>query len=470
MRPLTLEEMVIAIEGRVFGTIASPTVTSVSTDSRDAKPGSLFFAIKGENHDGHAYVADVLDRGASAAVISDLSAVPPRYQTGGRLVLVPDTVASLGRLAAWYRRQFAAQVVAVVGSNGKTTTKDMIATVLGHKRRGRSAKASFNNHIGVPMTLLSVEPADEFIVVEIGTNHPGEIAALGRIAKPDICVVTSIGEEHLEFFGSLDGVAGEEYSILSTMRSRAFVAMSQQAARFAPATIRNQFTVLTYGLDDESSGGSPGCDLRATEIVATADGQRFKVNARFEYQLPVLGRHNVVNALAAIAIGSRFRMTTEEITEAVAKVQLPPMRMQRTRVGSLTVINDAYNANPSSLAAAFEVLDCIQDVRRKVLILGDMRELGDQSTRCHQTVGRDAGRSTAQVIIVVGAMSRVMADGATGSAGTSKRIYAFPTVEALAERLPELIEPEDLILLKASRGVRLERLVDSLQELARVER
>ncbi|MEK6644047.1 MAG: UDP-N-acetylmuramoyl-tripeptide--D-alanyl-D-alanine ligase [Planctomycetota bacterium] len=471
MRPLTLEEMVIAIEGRVFGTIATPSVTSVSTDSRDAKPGCLFVAIKGDTHDGHAYVADVLDRGASAAVISDLSAVPAQYQTGGRLILVQDTIASLGRLATWYRRQFAAQVIAVVGSNGKTTTKDMVATVLGHKRKGRSAKASFNNHIGVPMTLLSVEPADEFIVVEIGTNHPGEIAALGRIAKPDIAIVTSIGEEHLEFFGSLDGVAGEEFSILSTMRPRAFVALSQQAARFAPATLRTQFTVLTYGLDEESTpAGGPSVDLRATDITSDADGQRFKVNGRFEYRIPVLGRHNVVNALAAIAIGTRFRMTTNEIAEGVSKISLPPMRMQPMRVGSFTILNDAYNANPSSMAAAFEVLDGIQDVRRKVLILGDMRELGDQSTRCHQTVGRDAGRSTAQVIIVVGAMARVMADGATASAGTTKRIHAFPTVEALTSKLPELIEPDDLILLKASRGVRLERLVDSLQGLAHAER
>jgi len=473
MRPLTLEEMVIAIEGRVYGTISAPSVTSISTDTRDLKSGALFFALKGENHDGHAFVAQALESGAIAAVISDISGVPVKYQTGGRIIQVSDTVVALGRLAAWYRKQFAAQVIGVVGSNGKTTTKDMIATVLSHKRRGRAAHSSFNNHIGVPMTLLSVEPSDEFVVVEIGTNHPGEIIALGRIARPDIAVVTSIGEEHLEFFGNLEGVAGEEFSILSAMRDRAFVAMSTQAAEYAAGPVREQFTMLTYGVDDEPrQSGVAGPDLRATEIVTTAEHQEFKVNGRFPYRLPVLGRHNVVNSLAAVAVATRFRMTHVDIAAAMLDIQLPPMRMQRQRLGPFTVINDAYNANPSSMKIAFEVMDSLHDEPRaggmasgrKVFILGDMRELGDQSSRCHQMVGREAGRSSARVVIAVGAMARVVADGATATAGTTKRIYSFPTIEALSERLGDLLEPGDTILLKASRGSRLERLLEPMEK------
>ena len=369
MRPLTLMEMSAAMGGRIVGDVTIPGVNNVCTDSRAIAHGALFFALAGENHDGHDFVNEVLGSGATAAVVSDVSKVEAKYHVSGRLVHVPDTLAALGRLAAWYRRQFAAQVIAVVGSNGKTTTKDMIATVLSYKRRGRAAKASFNNSIGVPLTLLSVEPSDEFVVVEIGTNHPGEIVALARIAQPDMAVITSIGEEHLEFFGDLETVASEEFSILTGLRGRAFVAVSTQAAAFAPDKATSPYTKLTYGLETDA-------DLRASDILATADGQTFKVNGRMEYFLPVLGRHNVVNALAAVAIASRFRMSPEEIEAGLRDVRLPPMRMQRIEIGDVTVINDAYNANPSSVAVALDVLDQLNEPRRKVLILGDMRELG----------------------------------------------------------------------------------------------
>ena len=204
-------------------------------------------------------------------------------------------------------------------------------------------------------------------------------------------------------------------------------------------------------------------DLRATDIATTVDGQSFKLNGRFECHLPVLGRHNVVNALAAVALGMRLRMNNEEIAQALAAVRLPKMRMEQGRMGDMTIINDAYNANPSSMRAAFEVMDALPSSDgRKVFILGDMRELGDASQRCHQMIGRDAGRSSARVIIAVGTMARVVADGATGTAGTTKRIYAFPTVEALSEKVEELLQPGDVVLLKASRAMRLERLIDAL--------
>lgn len=458
MRPLTLMEMSAAMGGRIAGDVTIPGVTGVCTDSRAVTPGSLFFALKGENHDGHAFVNEVLEGGATAAVVSEITSIDHRHHVSGRLIHVPDTLAALGRLAAWYRRQFAAQVIAIVGSNGKTTTKDMISTVLGTKRRGRAARASFNNAVGVPLTLLSVEPADEFVVVEIGTNHPGEIVALGRIAQPDTAVITSIGEEHLEFFGDIESVAAEEYSILTCLRGRAFVAISTQAAPHAPDKATAPYTKLTYGLDAEA-------DLRASEMTTTAEGQRFKVNSRVEYLLPVLGRHNVVNALAAVAIGSRFRMTPDEIADGLSKVRLPPMRMQRVEVGGVTVINDAYNANPSSMSVALEVLDQLSEPRRKVLIVGDMRELGRQTGRCHQALGRQAGRCTAQLIIAVGAYARVVADSAVAIASTTKRIYSYPSLESAAEKIPQLVQPGDIVLLKASRAMRLERLLDPLGQV-----
>ncbi|MFH1419688.1 MAG: UDP-N-acetylmuramoyl-tripeptide--D-alanyl-D-alanine ligase [Planctomycetota bacterium] len=459
MRPLTLQEMAAAMAGRVLGPIKAPTVSGVSTDSREDVRDSLFFAITGPRFDGHAFVEQVLKNGATAAVVSDLSVIAPSLQNDGRLIQVMDTVQALGKLAAWYRRQFAAQAIAVVGSNGKTSTKDMIHAVLGSKRPGQAAKASFNNAVGVPLTLLSVEPTDEYVVVEIGTNHPGEVASLGAIAQPDMAVVTSIGEEHLEFFGDIGAVAREEFSILTSMRNRSLIALSEQAAAYAPLGGPRDYTMLKYGFGN-------GADLRAELLGADRDGQRFAVNGRFKYRLPLLGRHNVVNAMAAIAVGTRFRMAHDEIAAALADVEPPPMRMELQKIGEITVVNDAYNANPASMRAAFDTLDQMKSAGRKVLVLGDMRELGHNAPKCHQAVGRDAGRSTANVIIAAGAFARVVTDGATAVAETSKRIYAYPSVEALEAKIRTLLVPGDVVLLKASRGVRLERIMDSLRDAA----
>lgn len=444
---------------RILGNLTIAGADSVTTDSRTDVAGSLFFALRGATFDGHEFVNDVLARGAAAAVVSDIEKIDRSSHDKGRLLFVGDTTAALGKLAMWYRRQSAAQVIAVVGSNGKTTAKDLIHAVLGSQRPGRAAKASFNNSIGVPLTLLSVEPKDEYVVVEIGTNHPGEIGALGRIAQPDMVVVTSIGEEHLEFFGNVESVAREEYAILNCMQDRAFVAVSDQAAPFAPPKLIRDRSLVVYGFANDAQ-------LRVSGLVAKPTGQTFKVNGRFDYSLPLLGRHNVLNAMAAIAVGTRFRMSEDAIAAALAKVRPSPMRMETRQFGELRVINDAYNANPTSMRAAFEVLDSLDDGRRKVLIMGDMRELGNESARCHQAVGRDAGRSTAQVIIAVGAFARVVVDGATTTAGTNKRIYAFQNIESLIGRLHSLIEPHDTVLLKASRGMGLERLLEHLQQLA----
>ncbi len=460
MRALTLQEMAAAMGGRIRGPVAVPTVTSVSTDSRGSVSGSLFFAIPGDRFDGHSFVNEALEKGANAAAVSDLSRIDAKHHGAGRLIQVHDTVEAFGRLAAWYRRQFAAQVIAVVGSNGKTTTKDLVNTVLGSRKRGRAGQASFNNAIGVPLTLLSVEPQDEYVVVEIGTNHPGEIAALGRIVQPDLAVITSIGEEHLEFFGDIEAVAREEFSLLGCLRGRGFAAVSEQAAGFAPSKAPANCTMLKFGFQ-------PDADLRAEGVRMDSEGQHFKVNGRFDYFLPLLGSHNVSNALGAVAIGTRFRLSHQEIAAALARARPSAMRMERLRLDQFTVINDAYNANPSSMRAAFEVMDNLPAVGRKVFILGDMRELGEESVGCHQAIGREAGRSTAQVVIAVGAMARVLADGATAAAGTGKRIYWFATVEALGQKIGTLIQPGDVVLLKASRAMRLEQLLDRIEKLAR---
>ncbi len=456
MRPLTLQEMAGAMGGRVMGDITTPRVRGVSTDSRTVSEDSLFFAIRGENFDGHDFVEQALKKGATAAVVQDATRYGPQLRSAGRLVEVDDVVVALGKLAAWYRRQIPAEVVAVIGSNGKTTTKDLIGLVLSSCKPGKTAPASFNNAIGVPLTLLSVEPSDEFVVVELGTNHPGELQALARIARPDMAVVTSIGEEHLEGFGDIDGVAREEFSFLPAMPARNFVAVSDQAAPYAPTVHGARANFVSFGFSESAQ-------LRATDLRVDAAGQHFRINGRFEYQLPLLGRHNVSNALGAIAIGGRFRLEHGQIADAISRARPSPMRLQVQKIGPVTLINDAYNANPASMRAALRALDEFHLAGRRVLVLGDMRELGDAATRCHRELGHEAGQSTAQVIICAGTWAKVVRDGATLSGGPSKRLYAYPSVEAMAHKIADLLEPGDVVLLKGSRGMGLERLLPTIE-------
>lgn len=462
MRALILHEVVEALQGKPLGELPELCVRCVCTDSRSIEPESLFIAIRGDNFDGHDFVEAALASGAVAAVVDNGDKLPKALLESGRVIGVNDSVAALGRLATWYRRTTAAQVIAVLGSNGKTTTKDLIGHVLSSRFAGHAAKASFNNAIGVSLTLLSAESSDEFLVVEIGTNHPGEIAALARMVRPDYAVVTSIAEEHLEGFGDIEGVAAEEFSFLPLMTGRAVVAISEQAAEYLPKRAAKSVRLVTYGF---------GADvpLRASEPVVEDGWQSFAVNNRFPYRLKLLGRHNVSNALAAVAIAQCFRMDHAEIAKALESAAAPPMRLARQTLATMTLINDAYNANPGSMKAAFESLNHLESegYGRRILILGDMRELGDAASRCHEAVGRDAGRSCAHTIVAVGAFARHVADGAVQTAGLRKRIYAYPTLNALKRKLPDLLKPGDQILLKASRGVGLERLVPTIEAIDR---
>lgn len=456
MKPLLLEEVVASIGGRVAGKSPVARISAVCTDSRALRCDDLFFALSGEHFDGHNFVDAALREGAAAAVISDLTRIPVNWHESGRLICVRDVVEALGRLAAYHRRQTAAQVVAVVGSNGKTTTKELIGAVLRSRRGGCVAPQSYNNAIGVPLTLLAAGGGDEFVVVEIGTNHPGEVAALAEMAGPDIGVVTGIGEEHLEFFDDLSGVAKEELSLLRHVRRRGFVATEIGCRRYTAGAARDDLTCLTFGLD-------AGADLRAGDLTFDGQRQHFKVNDRFPYSLGLMGTHNVSNALAAIAVGLRFGLTHEQIAAALEGVGPPAMRMERQRVGGLTLINDAYNANPASMRAALAGFEQLRDPGRRVLILGDMRELGPHALHYHGELGRAAGRSSAMVIVAVGSFARVVADGATATAGSSKRIYGFPNVETAGAGLDRVLSPGDLVLMKGSRAMALERLIPHLE-------
>jgi len=460
MQPLTLEEIIRAIGGRPLAEPTPRSISRVGIDSRAVQPGELFFALRGERFDGHEFVPAALASGAAAAVVSD-----PEVETGhpglaDRLILVPDTLAALGALGAYYRGQIPAVVIGVTGSNGKTTTKFMIDQVLGSRRQGRAAVKSFNNSVGVPITLLSAERGDEYLVVEIGTNAPGEVAALSRLARPDIAVVVSIGEEHLEFLDNIEQIAEEETSVLAHVPPGGLAVVCFEALEQAASKGDARLNRVTFGRD-------AAADLRASRIEMTAEGLRFLLNERFEYRLPMIGPHNAINALAAIAVGRRFGMEHDAIAAALAAFRPPPMRMNVETRGAITVINDAYNANPTSMEAGLAALDAWSGRGRRVALLGEMHELGKHSERCHAALGRAAARSSAQLVVAIGRHAETVTRAVT-TAAPDKPTACFEKVADAEKGLAALLQPKDVILLKGSRAAGIERLLPMIESIGPV--
>jgi len=385
---------------------ASAVAAGLTIDSRAIEPGQVFLAIAGERFDGHDFVDDALAAGAVAAVVLRADAV-----TRGPALVVDDTLAALQTLASAYRDRLAAcgcKVVAVAGSNGKTTTRHLIHAALtgpGSGLTGTQSPKSFNNHIGVPLTLLAAGEGDDFVVVEVGTNHPGEVAALAAIARPDVGVITSIGEEHLEFFGSVEAVEAEEFSLFDHL-----------AAGGRAVTFRD---------------------------VAAYDGP-----------LSLLGRHNRANAGLAAAVASHLGVSAEAVAAGLAAVQPVAGRLRRVDVGGVTVLDDTYNANPSSVREALAVLGAMPGARR-VAVLGDMFELGEASAEAHRAIAREAA-AAADVLVLVGAAYAEAAE----AAGVDAAVYRD---SAAAAAWVDAVAPGDVVLLKGSRGMRMERVLTAIE-------
>lgn len=465
MIKLTLSEALKAMGARMPGDVPEGSIAGVSTDSRQVRDGELFFAIPGERFDGHAYVSDAFQRGAAFAVVEAArftqrpgaaakrtadAAIDPRF------IMVDNTVAALGRLAAYHRPLVAAQVIGVVGSNGKTTTKFMIDHVLAGSRRGRSSPKSFNNAIGVPLTLLSATHADEYLVVEIGTNAPGEVAALSALVKPDAVVLTSIGEEHLEGLGSLDGVAIEESSAFAHICNGGAAIVNIDAPHIRTRLPERGVKIVTYGAD-------AAADLRISDVRYVAPWLQFRVNGRFDYRVQAPGAHNAWNAAGAIAIGRRFGLDHADIAVRLESFKLPSMRMELIEHGGVTFINDAYNANPASVSAALASLATMDTDGRRIAVLGEMRELGAQSDALHRRIGKQLVESGVDYALFVGAAARVYADGVQSAEGDALNWELLADAAEAAHRLGELCRPGDLVLLKASRAVGLEQIIEHLR-------
>lgn len=440
---LLLTRVMKAVGGTAGGWIEGVAVRGVSTDTRSIREGDLFVALRGPNFDGHAFVRDAFARGAAAALVEEFDSA------AGAQVRVADTRAALGLLASQFRAAHGARFLSVSGSNGKTTTKEMLAHILSGRRRVVRAPASYNNGVGVPLTIFSARPDTDFVVLELGTSRPGEIGALGRIVRPDAAVVTSIGEEHLEGLGSLEGVAAEEAAILDHVRAGGFVVAPADCPRFAPHLERvRREKLVTFGFE-------PPAQIRATDLAVHAGGIRFRALG-VAFELALQGSWNALNALAASAAAMAFGTDLAECAARLREFRAPKMRMELLSLGGVKILNDAYNSNPASATLAVGEFGRRDASERKIAVIGDMRELGPESQRHHLELGRAlAGEASIGIVLLVGPEARSMA----GTLRDDQERRCFDTVEEARAAVMEIVRPGDCILLKGSRAMALERIV-----------
>jgi UDP-N-acetylmuramoyl-tripeptide--D-alanyl-D-alanine ligase len=434
----------------------------VSTDTRQIKPGQLFVPLQGERFDGHEYIVTAREAGASACLWNRSKPVP---DINIPFILVADTLTALQALAAHYLRHLQTKVVAITGSNGKTTTKDIISSVLATRYWVHKTEGNFNNHIGLPLTILNVTPGTEVLVLEMGMSGPGEIALLSTLGQPDVAVITNVGESHLLQLGSRRNIARAKLEITDGLKSGGSLVYYGDepllTEELAAMNLWDQVGIITFG-------ENPDCDWIARYIRVSAEGTQFTVkgegDAESYYELPVPGRHNAINALAAIAVGRLFELTFEEIGEGLKSTKLTGMRIERSLAkNGAVILNDAYNASPTSVKAAIDLVAELSGYRRKWIVLGDMLELGPNEAAFHGEIGRYLTDAKADNVLVYGPMSGHTYREAKSSFAEDKVLH-FTEKDTLAAYLLEQLAPEDLVLVKASRGMRLEQVVTALQK------
>ena len=450
----TVQDIVRATQGAlVAGDLGIP-VTGVSIDSRSLGVGEVFFAIRGHRTDGHAFLADAAARGAACLVVH---ALPDDVPANVPLVLVEDTTQALGRLAAWHRRRFTLPVVAVTGSNGKTTTKELAAGVLATRFRVLKPERSFNNQWGLPLTLLQLGAEHEAAVLEIGTNAPGEIAALAALAAPTVAVVTTVAAVHTEFLGSLDGVREEKAGLVRALAADGVAVLNADDPRVASMAGDTRARVVTYG---RAAGahvrvvGETVDDERGLHLTLEAGGDRQDVT------LALSGRHNVTNALAAAAVGVALGFPLVEVARGLAAVAPVAGRCVWRQAGAVSILDDTYNASPVSVRAALDTVAAHRRGRRVIVVLGDMLELGAIADDAHREVGRAVAALPADELIGVGRAMQLAVEAAR-EAGLAEARHVT-TFEDTVAHLLKRVTAGDLLLVKGSRGMRMERVVDAL--------
>jgi len=438
-------------------------VVGVSTDSRSTRGGELFFAIRGDSFDGHDFVAQALHAGASAAVVARGREKDIATDVGAPLLSVDDTLSALHAAAGWYRGLMDATVVGVTGTNGKTTTKDMTAAVLSTRMRTARTTGNYNNHIGVPLTLFDIERRHEAVVVEMGMNHLGEITLLAGMARPSIGVVTNIGAAHLEHMKDLETVATAKGELLEALPADGTSVLNWDDERVRALESRGPKQVVTFGLDE-------GADVRGEDVTEGEKGVSFTLSGGQRVELPAHGRHNVMNALAAVAVGRVMGVDEAAAASGLRRFDASPMRMSVAKVGVITLLNDAYNCNPSSLLAALRTLVDIARGRETAVALGDMLELGAASSLAHRSAGEAAAGMGVDRLYLFGTEVEATRRGAVEAGMRESAVRVFENKTALAGAIWDELGEDAVLLVKGSRGMRMEEVVELLMREAPASR
>ncbi len=453
METLTVQQIVEYASGKLLRGDPVCPVHAICTDTRTLRAGEMFLALRGENFDGHDHVRAAVTGGAIGAIV-DTPPVADDLPPGFVLIAVRDTLAAYQSIATVYRKSLPMKVIGITGSNGKTSTKDLAASVLAKRYCVLKTEGNLNNHIGVPRMLLRADRSHEVAVLEMGMNHPGEIAPLAQMAAPDVAIITNIGRAHLEFMGSREAIAQEKGMLAEAVAANGTVILNG-TDEFTPSIARRtRARVIMVG----SSDGT----LRAESVEQDFNGSRFTLvteGEKISVRLPVTGHHMILNALLAVAAGRALDVPLQECVEALASVRLTKGRLERKEIHGRLILDDSYNANPDSMSAALETLASLPTGRRRIAVLGKMGELGDAAAEGYQAVGALAGAKRIDCLITVGEEAAAMSFAAR-SAGMRDTIDAANTDEA-AQRLAEVSRAGDLILVKGSRSAAMERVITS---------
>ena len=452
---------VVSATGATLVREGAATVSGVTTDSRKIPAGALFIGLAGERFDGSDYAAQALKDGAGAVLVSRAKAAAALVETTGAVLAVDDTLRALGLLARWHRRHMTARVVAITGSNGKTTTKEMLAAILSEVGPTLATEGNLNNEIGAPLTLLAMRPEHRFAVVEIGMNHEGEIGRLTAIVEPDVGVVTCAAAVHVEALGSVEGVSRAKAELYTGMRLDAVAVANADDALMAERAKWAGRRSLWFGRTAEEGVRLVEVrrhDHRGLSIRVQSEGRTHDV------ELPVVGLHNAMNACAAFAAARAVDVPVESIIRGLAKARPPGRRLRLSDIpgAGASLLDDCYNGNPASAMAALETLCELVTRDHRIAVLGDFRELGAHEVEGHREVGRAAAAADLKLLVAFGPVSRHIAQAAVEAGLSPHAVIHTESPEVTAERIRSVLGAGDLVLVKASRGTRLERVSDLL--------
>lgn len=456
MEPILLSQIIKATGGSLISGLLDIKISGISIDSRTISCGDLFIALKGEKFDGHSFLEEAFKKGAMGAIVSKKFKIQNAKIKDKIIIKVKDTLKAFGDIAKIYRERFDITLIAVTGSNGKTTTKEMLAHILSNEFKIVKAKASFNNFVGVPLTLLEIKKNTQVVVVEMETNLLGGIRRLCEIARPSIGIVTNIGDTHLEYLNTKEGVYKEKLELIESLPGNGVAVLNFDDPLVKRMTdVAKTQKIISFGIEKRSDLWASKINIKDTFLEFTLNNHKVRLDTIF--------KSNVYNALAAIAVAySVFGLNLETVVAHLREFRFSPMRMELIKLKDIKIINDSYNANPQSMKEALFTLKNIHTPGRRIAVLGDMLELGEKTSDFHYQVGKLCAACKIDILVTVGNLAQHIANGAKEAGIFEENIFTFDNIQKTIEILPNILKTKDVILIKGSRRMKMEEIVNTV--------